>query len=147
MSATAFSLWQMREAQRQRDAAVAAGKRADAQAEFASMLMSQVGDKPVTVREILDRARGGIEHQYSGDPAFITSALLQLSSEYSELGDCEIRAADPRARRVDRRCLSRLRAPRRGPLQSSPTTCGPRASTRRPIACLQSADCDVAPFP
>ena len=91
VSATAFSLRQMREAQRQRDAAVTAGKRVQAQAEFASLLMSQVGDKPVTVREILDRSRAAIEHQYSGDPDFITSALLQLSSEYSELGDSEIR--------------------------------------------------------
>src|SRR4051812_47648709 len=67
ITATAFSVSQMREARRQRDAAVAAGRRADAQAEFASLVMSQVGERPVTVREILDRTRQGIEHSYSGD--------------------------------------------------------------------------------
>jgi tetratricopeptide (TPR) repeat protein len=90
--ATTFSVKQMREARLQRDAAIQASKRADAQAEFASLLMSQVGDRPMTVREILDRARDGIEHQYIGDTTFLTSAFLQLSTQYSELGDSKVRA-------------------------------------------------------
>src|SRR5439155_7249194 len=89
--ATLFSIAQMREAQRQRDAAVVAEKRADAQAEFSSLLMSQVGERPMTVREILDQTRTGIEHQYTGDPGFISSALLQLSAHYAELGDSRVR--------------------------------------------------------
>jgi hypothetical protein len=92
MSATAFSMAQMREAQRQRDAAIAEGKRADAQAEFATLLVSQVGEKAMTMREMLDRARDGIEHQYAGDPRFASLALLQLSSHYDELGDSKTRA-------------------------------------------------------
>jgi tetratricopeptide (TPR) repeat protein len=87
IAATTFSVKQMREARRQRDAAVVASRRADAQVEFGSMLMSQLGDKPMTVREILDRARVGIDRQYTTDSAFITSALLQLSGMYAELGD------------------------------------------------------------
>jgi tetratricopeptide (TPR) repeat protein len=87
IAATTFSVAQMREARRQRDAAMAASRRADAQVEFGSMLMSQLGDKPMTVREILDRARVGLDHQYTTDSAFITSGLLQLSAMYSDLGD------------------------------------------------------------
>jgi serine/threonine-protein kinase len=92
-AATVFSLRQMREARRQRDAAITAGKRADAQAEFATLLVSQVGDHPMTVRQMLDRARDGIEHQYAGDSSFIASALLQLSAHYEEIGDQKARAA------------------------------------------------------
>ena len=93
VAATAFSVKQMREARRQRDAAIVASKRADAQAEFSSMLMSQVGDRPMTVREILDRAREGLDHQYTADSDFMTSALLQLSGLYYELGDVKVRTS------------------------------------------------------
>ncbi len=92
LSAMTFSITQAREAKLQRDAAVDASKRADAQAEFAAMLMSQVGERPITVREILDRARQTVQHQYVGDPSFITSALLQLSTQYADLGDNTVRA-------------------------------------------------------
>ncbi|HEY4304880.1 MAG TPA: serine/threonine-protein kinase [Gemmatimonadaceae bacterium] len=87
IAATTFSVTQMREATRQRDAAVLASQRADAQAEFGSMLMSQLGDKPMTVREILDRARAALDHQFTTDSGFMTSALVQLSDMYSLLGD------------------------------------------------------------
>jgi serine/threonine-protein kinase len=93
IAATTFSVEQMRDARRQRDAAVRARQRADAQAEFGAMLMSQLGDRPMTVREILDRARVGLDHQYTADSGFITSALLQLSGMYSELGDSKIRTS------------------------------------------------------
>jgi serine/threonine-protein kinase len=91
IAATTFSVKQMKEARRQRDAAVLARQRADAQVEFASMLMSQLGERPMTVREILDRARVGLDHQVSADSGFIISTLLQLSGMYSELGDSKIR--------------------------------------------------------
>ena len=80
IAATTFSVAQMREARRQRDAALLARQRADAQVEFGSMLMSQLGEKPMTVREILDRARVGLDRQFTTDSGFITSALLQLST-------------------------------------------------------------------
>jgi serine/threonine-protein kinase len=92
VGATTLSLSQRREAERQRDAAVAATRRADAQAEFASFIMEQVGDEPITAREILDRAREGVEYQNGGDSAFLSSALLQLSDRYAELGDVPVRA-------------------------------------------------------
>ena len=91
IAATTFSVAQMREAQRQRDAALLARQRADAQVEFGSMLMSQLGDKPMTVREILDRARVGLDRQFTTDSGFITSALLQLSGMYSDLDEHKAR--------------------------------------------------------
>lgn len=89
--ATAFSLVQMREARRQRDAALYESRRADAQVEFQSQLMSQIGDRPITMREILDRSRNALEREYGGDPRLLTPILLQLSARYAELGDSKIR--------------------------------------------------------
>jgi tetratricopeptide (TPR) repeat protein len=93
LAATVFSIAQLREARRQRDVAVSAGRRADAQAEFATLLMSQIGESPITVREILERSRDAIEHQYSGDPRFLSEALVQLSARYGELGETKVRGA------------------------------------------------------
>jgi hypothetical protein len=81
----------MREARRQRDVAVGAKRRAVAQSEFQTLLMSQVGEKPISMREILDRGRVVLERQYASDPRFLTAMLLELSANYSKLGDSEIR--------------------------------------------------------
>jgi serine/threonine protein kinase len=91
IGATAFSVRQMREAQRQRDSAIEAKKRADAQSDLQSLLMSQVGDKPLTMSEILDRARVVVERMYTTDPRTLSTMLLQLSEDYEKLGDSEIR--------------------------------------------------------
>jgi serine/threonine-protein kinase len=88
--ATAF---QAREASRQRDAAIYQSKRADAQIAFQSLLMSEVGDKPITMRQILDRGRLMLEQQYAGDEQFLPAILLQIASSYADLGDTKIRAA------------------------------------------------------
>ena len=93
IAATIFSLAQMREARRQRDAAVLQGQRAEAQSEFQSLLMSQVGDQPITMREIVDQARRTLEQQYAGDPRFLGPILLAMSTRYGELGDAEAREA------------------------------------------------------
>ncbi|HWG33435.1 MAG TPA: serine/threonine-protein kinase, partial [Gemmatimonadaceae bacterium] len=93
LAATAFSFVQMSEAQRQRDAALYQSQRADAQVEFQSQLMSQIGDRPITMRVILDRSRNALEREYGGDPRLLTPILLQLSARYAELGDSKIRGA------------------------------------------------------
>jgi eukaryotic-like serine/threonine-protein kinase len=93
IGATVFSVKQMREARRQRDAAVEAKRRANAQSEFESLLMSQVGDKPISMREILDRGRVVLERQYAADPRFLSAMLVELSDNYAKLGDTEIRGA------------------------------------------------------
>ncbi|MDQ2766485.1 MAG: serine/threonine protein kinase [Gemmatimonadota bacterium] len=91
IGATVFSVRQMRDAQRQRDAAVEAKKRADAQVDLQTLLMSQVGDQPLTMREILDRARIVLERQYSTDPRFLSTMLVQLAANYEKLDDSKIR--------------------------------------------------------
>ena len=91
--ATIFSVGQMQEARRQRDAAVYQGKRAEAQIEFQSLLMSQIGERPITMREILDQARRTLEQEYAGDPRFLGPILLEMSKRYSDLGDNKSRAA------------------------------------------------------
>ena len=92
VGATLFSVAQMREARRQRDAAVLERRRADAQVEFQGLLVSQVGEEPITMRQILDRARESIELEHAGDPRFLGAILLELSNRYSELGDTRFRA-------------------------------------------------------
>lgn len=89
-TATIFSLGQMQEARRQRDAALEARKRADAQAEFQSVLMSQIGERPITMREILERGHNILERQYAGDQKFLASMLVQLSMRFAELGDTKM---------------------------------------------------------
>ncbi len=86
LGTTAFSLAQMREARRQRDAALLQEKRADAQVRFQELLMSQVGEEPLTIRQILDRGRTVLERQYSTDSLFLGSLLIQLSRRYAEVG-------------------------------------------------------------
>ncbi|HVA56402.1 MAG: serine/threonine-protein kinase [Gemmatimonadaceae bacterium] len=90
---TLFALRQTAAAHRERDAAVFAGARADAQIAFQSLLMSQLGDRPMTMREILDRGREMLERQYSQDPRFLAGLLVQLSDRYAELGDSKVRGA------------------------------------------------------
>ncbi|MEP7064672.1 MAG: protein kinase [Gemmatimonadota bacterium] len=90
VGATVFSVHEMREARRQRDAAVEARRRADAQSDFQSLLMSQVGEKPISMREILDRGRAVLERKYAGDPPFLAQMLVNLSVNYSKLGSSDI---------------------------------------------------------
>ena len=85
--ATLFSAAQMRAARRERDAAVYASQRADAQVEFQTLLMSQIGDRPITMRDILDRGRAMLERLYGGNPRLLAPLLVQLSARYAELGD------------------------------------------------------------
>jgi serine/threonine-protein kinase len=91
IGATVFSVRQMREAQHQRDAAIEAKRRADAQSDLQTLLMSQVGEQALTMREILDRARVVLERRYTAEPRFLSTMLVQLSANYEKLGDSEIR--------------------------------------------------------
>jgi len=91
VASTAFSASKMREAQRERDAALDATRRANAQAEFQSVLMSQVGDKPITMKEILDHGRTAVEREYAAQPRLLTPILLQLADQYADLSDTKVR--------------------------------------------------------
>ena len=91
IGATLFSIEQMREARLQRDAAVQANRQTDAQVEFQNALLSQVGDKPITMRQALDSGRVMLERQFSGDPETFAPLLLQLAASYADLGDRAVR--------------------------------------------------------
>lgn len=91
LTTTSFSLVQWQTARRERDVALYERKRANAQVEFQSLLMSQIGQAPITMREILDRARGTLDRQFSGDPRILSALLLELSSRYADLGDSKVR--------------------------------------------------------
>jgi eukaryotic-like serine/threonine-protein kinase len=94
VAATVFSIAQMQNARRQRDDAVFANQRAKAQIEFQSLVMSQLGDTPLTMHQIVDRARAVLERQYvGGDPRILATILMQLSDRYADLGDDKVRGA------------------------------------------------------
>jgi serine/threonine-protein kinase len=92
VGATVFSVRQMQEARRQRDAAVDARKRVDAQVEFQYLLLSSIGTGRVTMREIVDQGKVLLEREYAGDPRVAASIALVLADRYSELGELERQA-------------------------------------------------------
>lgn len=91
VAATIFSVVQMREAELQRDAAVREKQRADAQVEFQSVLLSEIGDRPITMREIVDAGRRVLERRSAGDLRLRTALLLQLAEMYAALHDTRAR--------------------------------------------------------
>ena len=86
ISATTFALFQMREAQFQRDQSRAQAQRAELQAEFVTLMMSTVGDRPTTAEQLLDAGVQLLDKHYTGDSRFRVTALLNLSSRYADLG-------------------------------------------------------------
>jgi eukaryotic-like serine/threonine-protein kinase len=84
--ATGFALTQMRDAQIQRDLSRAQAKRAEVQAEFVTLMMSTVGDKPTTAEQLLDAGQQLLDKRYGNDPRFRAVALLNLSARYADLG-------------------------------------------------------------
>ena len=90
--ATDVSMRQSREARRQRGVAVLERKRADAQREFQGLLLSEVGARPITMREILDKGRAVVERQYGADAPYLSSILIQLARPYVELGEIKVPA-------------------------------------------------------
>jgi tetratricopeptide (TPR) repeat protein len=65
--------------------------RANAQVEFQKLLLSEVGNRPMTMGELLDRGRYLLLHQSGGDPRFLPSLLVDLSGLYGEIGDRRVR--------------------------------------------------------
>jgi eukaryotic-like serine/threonine-protein kinase len=86
MAATAFALFQMRQAQIERDQVRAQAKRAERQAEFVTLMMSTVGNKPTTAEQLVDAGSRLVGEHYTGDPEFRVSAMLNLSARYADLG-------------------------------------------------------------
>jgi tetratricopeptide (TPR) repeat protein len=86
IATTAFALLQMREAQTQRDQSQAQAKRAEMQAEFVALMMSTVGQKPVTAEQLLDAGVRLLDQHYTGDRRFRVKSMLNLGARYGELG-------------------------------------------------------------
>ena len=91
LGAAVFSARQMRETERERDAAVTARARADAQRDFQALLMSEVGDRPVTLRELLDRASVVVERGSGVDDRAVVPILVDLAAAYLGVGDVDPR--------------------------------------------------------
>jgi tetratricopeptide (TPR) repeat protein len=86
VASTAFALYQMREAQIQRDQSREQAKRAELQAEFVTLMMSTVGSKPTTAEQLLDAGYKLVNEHYTDDPLFRVNAMLNLSARYADLG-------------------------------------------------------------
>ena len=92
IGAAVVTALQARAARIQRDAALFQTERANAQVEFQALLLSEVGDRPMTMGEILDRGRDLLSRQFGGNPRFLVPLLLDLSDRYSDIGDRRARA-------------------------------------------------------
>ena len=90
IGAAVVTALQARAARVQRDEARYQSQRADAQVEFQTLLLSEVGSKPMTMGELLDRGRQLLLRQ-GGDPRFLSSLLVDLSDRYGEIGDRQTR--------------------------------------------------------
>jgi eukaryotic-like serine/threonine-protein kinase len=86
IAATAFALYQMREAQLQRDQSREQARRAELQAEFVTLMMSNVGDKPTSAEQLLDDGYKLVTLHYKDDPIFRMSAMLNLAARYQDIG-------------------------------------------------------------
>jgi eukaryotic-like serine/threonine-protein kinase len=86
IAATGFAFLQMREAQIQRDLSREQAKRAEVQAEFVTLMMSTVGDKPTTAEQLLDAGQQLLDKHYGGDTRFRATAMVNLSARYADLG-------------------------------------------------------------
>ena len=95
IAATTVSVRGMREARRQRDEARAQRDRARFEEQHASasagfmeaVLQSVPPGRPYTVRELLDRGRALLEHDYKEDPRFVARMLIELSEYYGAFYD------------------------------------------------------------
>lgn len=79
------------EVRRQRDTALFQTRRAEFQARFAYQIMSEIGseEKPITVKELMQKGIDVLEKNYGNDPAFEIEALTNISGRYMDLGETE----------------------------------------------------------
>jgi eukaryotic-like serine/threonine-protein kinase len=89
MSSLGFAVWQMFDAQRQRDVAREQARRAEGFSTAVTGLLSQVGPggRALEPVELLDRAVEQVKVTYADDPAFVVNMLSILSGRYFDLRD------------------------------------------------------------
>ena len=89
--ATVFAVLQMREAQAQRDQARFQQKRAEAESQFMTLMMSTVGsgERPVTSGQILGNGIQLLDRQYGNDPKFQVDMLIRMAARFMDLGETD----------------------------------------------------------
>jgi len=88
VSAAGTAVWQAFEARRQRDVAIFEQRRSQANQEFFSLLLEEVGpaDTPLTSVDLLDRGADMLARQYGTEDAFVGRLHYDLSVRYGNLG-------------------------------------------------------------
>lgn len=87
LTLTGVTVAQLLEARRQRDAARAQTRRAEAFNSVVTSLLSQVGPggRALSPEELLDRAVHEMEATYADDPEFLVDMLIRISGRYLDL--------------------------------------------------------------
>ncbi|MGN6392060.1 MAG: protein kinase domain-containing protein [Gemmatimonadales bacterium] len=86
LAATVVSIRQTHEARGQRDAALRETRRAAAELEFQTLMLTNIGSSRVTMRDVLDHGQVLLQQEYGGDPGTGVEIALTLASGYAELG-------------------------------------------------------------
>jgi serine/threonine-protein kinase len=92
VGATAFSLVQLGQARRQRDAAVAESRRRLAMADVQGVLAGDSrgpGGRTLSVLERIELAEGMLRQRYRDEPAVVVEVMAQLSSRLFDMNDMQ----------------------------------------------------------
>ncbi|MFL5494289.1 MAG: protein kinase domain-containing protein [Gemmatimonadales bacterium] len=92
VGATAFSLVQLQQARRQRDAAVAESRRRLAMADVQGVLAGDtrgVGGRTLSVLERIELAEGMLRRKYRTEPAVVVEVMAHLSARLYDMGDLQ----------------------------------------------------------
>ena len=104
LGATAFSVAQLREARRQRDAAVAESRRRIAMSDVQSVLAGDsraAGGRTLSVLERIELAERVLRRKYQAEPAVVVEVMADLSGRLFDMSDTEgHRAVLGRARTI-----------------------------------------------
>jgi serine/threonine-protein kinase len=104
LGATAFSITQLREARRQRDAAVAESRRRIAMSDVQSVLAGDsraAGGRTLSVLERIELAERVLRRKYQGEPAVVVEVMVDLSGRLFDMSDTKgHRAVLGRARAI-----------------------------------------------
>jgi eukaryotic-like serine/threonine-protein kinase len=88
IATTSFALVQTAEVRRQRDAARSELLLAEAANDFSSLMLEEVdvGGKPLTREQLLDRGVELLDARHGADPEFVAEMLTQLAGRYNDDG-------------------------------------------------------------
>ena len=77
------------EARRERDEAIYQAERVSARTGFFDLVLGTTGDRPITKREMLDRAFALVNRQFAHDPRIAIDLLYPIAGQYAAIGDSE----------------------------------------------------------